>query len=35
VAGRMSSTYNVFTTGEKPVGVGALVTTHDFSATRR
>ena len=35
VAGRMSSTYNVFTSGDQPVGVGALVTTHDFSATRR
>jgi hypothetical protein len=35
VTGQMSSTYNVFTTGQQPVGVGALVTTHNFSATRR
>jgi hypothetical protein len=31
----MSSTYNVFTTGTQPTGVGSLVTTHSFAATRR
>jgi hypothetical protein len=35
VTGQMSSTYNVFTTGETSGGVGALVATHSFSATRR
>jgi hypothetical protein len=35
VAGQMSSTYNVFTTGTQPTGVGSLVTTHSFAATRR
>ena len=35
IVGRETSTYNVFTTGEDPVGVGSLVATHDFTATRR
>jgi len=35
IVGRVTSTYNVFTTDEHPVGVGSLVATHDFSATRR
>jgi hypothetical protein len=35
IAGRVTSTYNVFSTGDDPVGVGSLVATHDFSATRR
>jgi hypothetical protein len=35
VTGQISSTYNVFTTASSPVGVGSLITTHSFSATRR
>jgi hypothetical protein len=33
--GQVSTTYNVFTTDQNPVGVGALVATHSFAATRR
>jgi hypothetical protein len=35
IVGRATSTFNVFTTGEDPVGVGSLVAAHEFSATRR
>ena len=35
VTGQISSTYNVLTTGTQPVGVGSLIATHNFSATRR
>ncbi len=35
LTGQVSSTYNVFTTGSQPVGVGSLVATHSFSAGRR
>jgi hypothetical protein len=35
IVGRVTSTYNVFTTDTEPVGVGSLVATHDFNATRR
>jgi hypothetical protein len=35
LTGQVSSTYNVFTTGSAPVGVGSLVAPHSFSATRR
>ena len=35
VTGQISSTYNVLTTGSQAVGVGSLITTHNFSATRR
>lgn len=33
--GQISSTYNVFTTGTNPVGVGSLIATHNITATRR
>ena len=33
-AGRATSTYNVFTVTDE-IGVGSLVATHDFNATRR
>ena len=35
IVGRETSTYNVFTTGDDPVGVGSLVAAHEFNATRR
>lgn len=35
LTGRTTSTYNVFTTGQDPVGVGSLVAAHNFTATRR
>ena len=36
VAGQVSTTYNVFTPpGAQQVGVGSLVTTHNFAATRQ
>ena len=35
LTGQVSSTYNVFTTGAQPVGVGSLVASHSFSAGRR
>ena len=35
VTGQISSTYNVFTTGTQQTGVGSLIATHSFSATRR
>jgi len=35
LAGQASTTYNVFTTVTPQRGVGALVTTHNFAATRR
>ena len=35
LTGQVSSTYNVFTTATPQTGVGSLVTTHNFSATRR
>lgn len=35
VTGQVSSTYNVFTTGTNPVGVGSLIATHSITATRR
>jgi hypothetical protein len=35
IVGRVTSTYNVFTTGDDPVGVGSLVAAHEFNATRR
>jgi hypothetical protein len=35
VTGQVSSTYNVFTIGPSPVGVGSLIATHNFAATRR
>ncbi len=36
IFGRVTSTYNVFTTTDiPPIGVGSLVATHDFTATRR
>jgi len=34
IVGRATSTYNVLTTDEE-IGVGSLVATHDFNATRR
>ena len=35
MSGRAVSTYNVFTTGNSPIGVGSLVAAHNFTATRR
>ena len=35
LTGQISSTYNVFTTGSQPVGVGSLIATHNITATRR
>jgi hypothetical protein len=35
LTGQITSTYNVFTTGGNPVGVGSLIATHNISATRR
>jgi len=36
IVGRVTSTYNVFTTTDDPqIGVGSLVATHEFNATRR
>jgi hypothetical protein len=35
MAGRAVSTYNVFTVGDNPIGVGSLVASHSFTATRR
>ena len=34
IVGRTTSTYNVLTV-EEEIGVGSLITTHDFNATRR
>jgi hypothetical protein len=33
--GVTTSTYNVFTVGDHPIGVGSLIATHRFTATRR
>jgi hypothetical protein len=35
LTGQISTTYNVFTTGTNPAGVGSLITTHNITATRR
>jgi len=35
LTGQISSTYNVFTTGSQPIGVGSLIATHNITATRR
>jgi len=35
MAGRTVSTYNVLTVGDNPIGVGSLVASHSFTATRR
>jgi len=35
IIGRVTSTYNIFTTDDPQIGVGSLVATHDFNATRR
>ncbi len=35
LTGQITSTYNVFTTGNAPVGVGSLIATHNITATRR
>jgi hypothetical protein len=35
MTGVTTSTYNVFTVGNPPIGVGSLIATHSFEATRR
>jgi hypothetical protein len=35
LTGQITSTYNVFTTATNPTGVGALIATHNITATRR
>jgi hypothetical protein len=35
MTGRTVSTYNVYTVGDEPVGVGSLVASHVFTATHR